>query len=198
MSLLSIGPYEFLKEEINYLDCLQHWSMKFKRRFPQIARESEIDSVQFRYLELLRRNEVKKITLILFSNSAWPASGGGGLGVGWGKDTRVLKRSPKSCCMDVGFPLCFCWLYLEPHVEQSSWCFSGGPAENSVHHLVAEFRTATVQEAFEPSAAVGVCRHGSPQTLLPHVFKCLRNAKAIAMNSGGKPSPHIKWFDRGS
>ena len=50
--------------------------MKFKRRFPQIARESEIDFVQFRYLELLRRNGVKKITLILFSNSAWPASGG--------------------------------------------------------------------------------------------------------------------------
>ena len=102
MSLLSIGPYEFLKEEINYLDCLQHRSIKFKRRFPQIARESEIDFVQFRYLELLRRNGVKKITLILFSNSAWPASGGGK------KDTRVLKRSPKSCGTDVGFPLCFC------------------------------------------------------------------------------------------
>ena len=52
--------------------------MKFKRRFPQIARESEIDFVQFRYLELLRRNGVKKITLILFSNLAWPAWGGGG------------------------------------------------------------------------------------------------------------------------
>ena len=39
--------------------------MKFTRRFPQIARESEIDSVQFRYLELLRRNEVKKITKLV-------------------------------------------------------------------------------------------------------------------------------------
>lgn len=140
MSLLSIGPYEFLKEEINYLDCLQHWSMKFKRRFPQIARESEIAFVQFRYLELLRRNGVKKITLMLFSNSAWPASGG--------------KKGHQSFKEILQILWYWCWfsslflltLLRAPYLSRVLDAFSGGPAENSVHHLVVEFRTATVPE----------------------------------------------------
>ena len=68
--LLSICPYEFLKEEINYwiFICLQRWSIKSKSRLPWIAREEIL--VQLKYLELLRRNGVKKIILVLFSNSA--------------------------------------------------------------------------------------------------------------------------------
>lgn len=147
MSLLSICPYESLKEKINYLDCFQHWSMKFKSRLPWIAREWERDFVQLRYLELLRRNGVKEITFILFSKSAWSSS------EKKKPDTRVLKRSPKSCLTIVVF-LFVSLVLLRAISEHSSWCFFWGASKEQCtpsSGLVQNCSSA--RKAFEQSAA---------------------------------------------
>lgn len=103
----------------------------------------------------------------------------------------------RSCGTDVGFSSLFLLTLLRaPYLSRVLDAFSGGASrEQCVHHLVVEFRTATVPEVSR------VRRWAFTAGSLNTPSTCLQtsdDAKAIAMNSRGKPSQHIKRFDRGS